>query len=90
MYAEFTSVSDHICNRLFSTGEDNFGTKKIANFCKLFGKYQDAEGKFEQLEHHLCIQNTEYSGVPRSNCLLSFTWIRVTGLVYKVLEICLC
>lgn len=62
MYAEFTSVSDHICNRLFSTGEDNFRAKRMANFCKLFGKYQDAEGKFEQLEHHLCTQNTEYSG----------------------------
>ena len=46
MYAKFTSVSDHICNGLFSIGKYGFRTIRMTSFCKLFGRYQDPERMF--------------------------------------------
>lgn len=46
MYEEFASVSCHICNRLFSLGEDGVGTRIIAYICKILGRYQNTEGSF--------------------------------------------
>nr|VDD52036.1 unnamed protein product [Brassica oleracea] len=43
MHEEFTSISGYICNGLFSIGEDGFGTRRMASFCKLFGRHQDPE-----------------------------------------------
>ena len=47
MYEELTSVSDYVCNRLFSIGKDGFG---MVRFCKLFRRYQDPERKLPQLD----------------------------------------
>ena len=35
MYEEFTSVSCHICNRLFLIGEYGFETRRMINICKI-------------------------------------------------------
>ena len=42
VHAEFTSNIYHICNRLFSIGEDGFETRRMISFYKLFGRYQDS------------------------------------------------
>ena len=47
MYAEFMSVLGHICNWLFSIGENGFRTRKMTSLYKLFRKYQDPERKFQ-------------------------------------------
>ena len=52
MYEEFASVSSHICNRLFSIGEDGFGTRRFTSIYKLFGRYQDPKRKFLQVKDH--------------------------------------
>ena len=39
MYEEFKTVSGHICNGLFATGEDGFGTRRMTSICKLSGRY---------------------------------------------------
>ena len=39
VYEEFASVSGHVCNGLFSIGEDGFRTRGMTNICKLFGRY---------------------------------------------------
>lgn len=49
---KFKAVSRHVCNGLFSNGEDGFGTRKIACFCKLFGRYQDTKEKFQSFKAH--------------------------------------
>ena len=46
MYEELTLVSGHICNGLFSIGEDGVGTRRMTSFCKLFGRYQEPERNF--------------------------------------------
>ena len=58
MHEELALVSGHICNGLFSVGEDGFRTRKIARFGKLFRKYQDPERKLLQLRDHSCTKNT--------------------------------
>ena len=40
------SVLSHICNGLFSIGEDGFETRKMTSFYKLFRKYQDPKESF--------------------------------------------
>ena len=49
MYEKFTIISGYVCNRLFSIGEDGFGTRRMASFCKLFGRYQESEREFHTI-----------------------------------------
>lgn len=43
---ELASVSDYVCNELYSIGEDGFRITKIVSICKLFGRYQNFERIF--------------------------------------------
>ena len=60
VYEEFTSVSGHVCNELFSISEDGFGTRRMTMFCKLFGRYQDPERKLLQLRDHPCVMDAKF------------------------------
>ena len=62
VYEEFTSVSSHVCNELFSIGDDGFETRRIASVCKLFGRYQEFERKFSKLIDHSCTSDGKFKG----------------------------
>ena len=62
VYEEFTSVSGHICYRLFSTGEDGFRIRKMAGVQKLSGRHKDFEDKFPQLRDYSCTPDGESKG----------------------------
>ena len=38
MYEEFKTVSGYVCNRLFSIGEDGFGTRRMTSILKVIRK----------------------------------------------------
>ena len=59
---ELASVSSHVCNRLFSIGEDGFRTRRMVSFCKLFGRRQDPAKKFSQLRDYSCTTNARFEG----------------------------
>lgn len=61
VYEEFTSVSDHIYNGLFSISEDGFRTKRITHFCKLFRRYQNFPKKFHQLRNYLYTTGAQHN-----------------------------
>ena len=52
MHKESQTVYCYICNRLFSVGKDDFGTRRMTSICKLFGRYKDLEKKFQQFRAH--------------------------------------
>lgn len=52
MYEEFTTVSCHICNKLFSDDEDGFETRRMTWLYKLYGRYEDPERKLQPLRAH--------------------------------------
>ncbi|CAG7889584.1 unnamed protein product, partial [Brassica rapa] len=58
----FTSISGYVCNGLFSIGEDGFGTRRVASFCKLFGRHQKSESKFPPIRDRPCTKSAEYKG----------------------------
>ena len=62
MYEELTTVSDYVCNGLFSIDEDGFGTRRMASLCKVFRRYQDFERKFFQIKDHLCTKDVKLKG----------------------------
>ena len=37
------AVTGHVCNKLFSIGEDGVGTRRMACICKLSGRYKGVE-----------------------------------------------
>ena len=52
MHEESQTVLGYICNRLFSVGEEDFGTRGVSSLCKLFGRHNNFEEKFLQLRDH--------------------------------------
>ena len=62
MHEKFTSFSGHVCNILFSIGEDGFGTRGMASFCKLFGRYQDPERELHPIRAYLYTTNAKFKG----------------------------
>ena len=62
MYEELTTVSGYVYNKLFSIGEDGFGTRRMTNIWKLHGRYQAFTKKLPQLKHHPCNPNGEPKG----------------------------
>ena len=62
IYEEFAAISGHVCDELFSIGEDGFRTKRMASIWKLPGGYQNSEGKLPQLRDHSCTSNEEFKG----------------------------
>ena len=62
MYEEFTSIPGYVCNGLFSIGEDDFGTRKVTSFCKLFGRYQESERELHTIRDYTCTKNAKYKG----------------------------
>ena len=62
MYEEFKTVSCDVCNGLFSIGEDGFGTRRVASFCKLFGRYQESERELHTIRDYTCTKNAKYKG----------------------------
>lgn len=61
LYEEFRSVSGHICNRLFSIGEDDFGTRRMDSFLSYLEGIKIQKGSFH---------NSSIIHVPRAhNCI---------------------
>lgn len=59
IYEEFTPISSHICNRLFTIGENSFGTRRIVRFYKLLRRYPDSERMFSLFRAPLNTKNDE-------------------------------
>ena len=47
---ELKTISCHVCNGLFSIGEDGFGIRRMTNICKWFGRYPETEGQLLAIE----------------------------------------
>ena len=62
MYEEFNTVSGDVCNRLFSIGEDGFGTRRMPSIWQLSERYQGPTKKFLQLRDRSCTSDGEYKG----------------------------
>ena len=62
MYEELMTVSGYVCNGLFSIGEDGFGTRRMASFRKLSGRYQASSEKLPQLRYCSCTSDGESTG----------------------------
>ena len=62
MYEEFKTVSGYVCNRLFSIGEDGFGTGRMAIIWNLYGRHQAFKKKLSQLKNRSCTQGGEPKG----------------------------
>ena len=60
MYVEFKTILGYVCNRLFSIGEDGFGTRRMTSFCKLFGRYQESEREFYTFRDYTCTKDKKY------------------------------
>ena len=58
-YEEFKTVLGYVCNRLFSIGEDGFGTRRMASIWKLPGRHKAFKKKFPQLRHRSCTPDGE-------------------------------
>ena len=65
-------------------------TRRMASFCKLFGRYQNFQRKCPQIRDHLFTKNTKLKGgQPRTQCLEAIVFHRSHGcrspdLVYRV------
>ena len=62
MYEESQKVLNYICNGLFSVGEDDFETRGVASLCKLLGRHNIFEKKFQQLRDHSYTTYAELKG----------------------------
>ena len=62
MHEEPQTVLGYLCNGLCSIGEDGFGTRGVASLCKLFGRHNIFEEKFQQLRDHSYTTNTKLKG----------------------------
>ena len=62
MYEESMSIPGYVCNGLFSIGEDGFGTRRVASFCKLFGRYQKSERELHTIRDYTCTKDAKYKG----------------------------
>ena len=54
VYEEFASVSGHVCNGLFSIGEDGFRTRRMTGIWSLLGRHKSFDGKFQKHKDHSC------------------------------------
>ena len=62
MYEELKRIPSYVCKGLFSIGEDGFGTRRMAGFCKLFGRYQDSEREFYTFRNYTRTKDAKYKG----------------------------
>ena len=80
----------YFCNGLCSIGEDGFGTGRVANLCKLFGRHKSFEEEFQQFRDHSYTTNTEFKdGQSRTQCreatvICRSYGCRATGVVRRV------
>ena len=79
-YEEFTLISGYVCNGLFSTGEDGFGTRRMTSFYKLFGRCQASEREFHPIRDYLCTKDAKFKGGWTSTqCLEATVFCRSHG-----------
>ena len=62
MHEKSQTILGYICKGLFSVDEDGFGTRVVASLCKLFGRRNIFEEKFQQLRDHSYTTDTEFKG----------------------------
>ena len=80
MHEKLTSISGHVCNRLLSIGEDGFGTRRMAIFCKLFRRLKGPERKFPPFRDYLCTKDAKYKGGwPSMQCQEAIVFRRSHG-----------
>ena len=67
-YIFYLPLSGYVCNGLFSISEDDFRTRRMTRFCKLFGRYQNLATEISQFKDHSCIttQNLKADSLARS------------------------
>ena len=54
MYEEFKTILGDICNGLFPSGEDSFGTRGMSSIWKLPRRHYASEKELHQLKHRSC------------------------------------